>query len=131
MGPCRSARQELADVVDPVVRCGVHLDDIERAPLADGDARLAGVARLAVAEVRAVERLGDDPGHRRLARPSRADEQHRVGDPTGPHGIPERLDDRLLADDLAERLGAPATVEGLMGDGRGPRCSAGRVAGYD
>ena len=109
---------ELADVVDLVVRRRVELDDVERSALADGDAGLAGIARIAVLEVRAVERLGDDPGHRRLAGPARADEQDRVGDPVGPDRVAERLDDRFLADDLAERLGAPAAVEGLVRDGR-------------
>jgi hypothetical protein len=37
-----------------------------------------------------------------------------VGDAAGPDGITEGLDDRTLADDLGERLGAPATVESLM-----------------
>ena len=36
----------------------------------------------------------------------------------GPDGVAERLDDGLLADDLAERLGAPAAVDGLMRNGR-------------
>ncbi len=35
-------------------------------------------------------------------------------DLAGPDGVAERLDDRLLADDLAERLGAPAAIEGLV-----------------
>ena len=53
--------------------------------------------RLAVLEVRAVERLGEDPGERRLAGAARTDEQERVRDATGPDGVAERLDDRLLA----------------------------------
>ncbi len=110
-------REELADVVDPVVRCRIELDDVERATLPDGRAGLACVARFAVAEVRAVEGLGDDPSHRCLAGPPRADEEHGVGDPVGANRVAERLDDRFLADDLAERLGTPAAVEGLVWDG--------------
>ena len=76
--------------------------------------RRTDVARVAVLEVRAVERLGDDPGHRRLARPARPDEQQGVGDLARPDGVAERRDDGVLADDLAERLGAPAPVQGKV-----------------
>ena len=59
---------EVADLVDPVVRRGVHLDQVEDVPVGDRDAVLAHAARLAVvAEVRAVQRLGEDPRGRGLA----------------------------------------------------------------
>ena len=77
--------------------------------------RVAGVA---VAEVGAVDGLGQDPGERRLAGAARADEQDGVADPIGANGVAERLDDGFLADDLGERLGSPAAVEGLVRDGR-------------
>ncbi len=111
-GQC--ARQELAHVVDPVVRGGVHLDHIERPALADRDAGLAPITRFAVAEVRAVERLGDDPRQRRLARAAGPDEQEGMGDLVQSDRVPEGVDHGLLTDDLAERLGAPAAVEGLV-----------------
>jgi hypothetical protein len=72
-------RQELAHVVDAVVRGGVHLADVEGPALADGHAGRAFVAWLAVAQVRAVERLGQDAGHRRLAGAARTDEEVGVG----------------------------------------------------
>ena len=105
---------QVADRVDAAVRRGVDLDEVHRPALADRDARRAGVARVAVLEVRAVDGLGEDPGERRLARPARPDEEDRVRDPARPHGIPERLDDRLLADDLGERLRPPAAVDRLV-----------------
>ena len=71
---------------------------------------------VAVLEVRAVERLGQDPGERGLARAARPDEQDGVADPVGPDGVAEGLDDGLLADDLGEGLGAPAPVERLVRD---------------
>ena len=74
---------------------------------------------VAVAEVGAVDGLGEDPRQRRLAGPARPDEQDGVADPVGADGVAERLDDRFLADDLGEGLGAPASVEGLVRDGRG------------
>ena len=109
---------QLADLVDAAVGGGVDLEDVEGRPLADRDAGLADVARVAVLEVRAVDGLGEDPGQRRLAGPARTDEQDRVGDAVGPDGVAQRLDDRLLADDLAEGLGAPASVERLVRGGR-------------
>ena len=72
---------EVADRVDAAVRRGVDLDEVHRPALADRDARRAGVARVAVLEVRAVDGLGEDPGQRRLARPARPDEEDRVRDP--------------------------------------------------
>ena len=70
--------RQVADVVDLVVRRGVDLEDVERPALTDSGAGRASVARFAVLEVRAVERLGDDPGHRGLAGAARSDEQERV-----------------------------------------------------
>ena len=110
---------QASDVVDAAIAGGVDLDQVEGRPLADRDARGAGVAGVAVAQVRAVERLGQDPGERCLARPARPDEQDRVADPVGANRVAEGLDDRLLADDVGEGLGAPAPVERLMRDRRG------------
>ena len=105
---------ELPDVRDAAVARGVDLDEVHRPALADRDARLAPVARVAVLEVRAVDGLGEDPGERRLARPARADEEDRVGDPAGADGVPQRLDDGGLPDDLAEGLRPPPAVERLV-----------------
>ena len=55
-------RQELADVVDPVVRGRVELHHVEGPSLADRVAGGAGVARLTVRDVGAVDGLGDDAG---------------------------------------------------------------------
>ena len=44
---------------------------------------------------------------------------------SGRHGVAERGDHRLLADDLGERLGPPAAVEGLVGCRCGQRRSCG------
>ena len=109
------ARQELADVVDLVVGGGVDLDHVERPALADRDARLARVARLAVdagsVQLTALARMR---ASRRLAGAARPDEQEAVAHPVGADGVAERLDDRFLADHLAECLRAPAAIEGLV-----------------
>ena len=118
-GRRRRRGEQLAHVVDLVVRRRVQLDDVERAALADRDAGGAARRTARRPEVRAVERLGDDPGHRRLARPARADEQQRVGDlvRSGRRcGASRRPASWPTIS--AERLGAPAAVEGLVRTGR-------------
>ena len=69
------ALAQLADVVDRVVRRGVHLDHVQRARLRDRAARLAVPARLDRRPALAVEARREDLRHRGLARPARADEQ--------------------------------------------------------
>ena len=113
------ALPEIPDRVDAAVRCCVDLDEVHCPALADRDARRAGVARVAVLQVRAVDGLGEDPGERGLARPPRPDEQHRVRDAVGPHRVSERLDDRFLPNDLGERLRPPAAVDRLVRRGLG------------
>ena len=117
-GRIRQSLAQVADVVDAAVAGGIDLDQVEGRPLADRDAGRAGVAGVAVLQVGAVDGLGQDPGERGLAGPARPDEQDRVADALGSDGVAERLDDGFLADDLAEGLGAPATIERLMRDGR-------------
>ena len=117
----RQSLAELADGIDAAIARGVDLDEVERRPLPDRDARRAGVAGVAIAQVGAVEGLREDPGERRLARPARTHEEDGVCDTTCPDRVPERLDDRLLTDDLTEGLGTPAAVDGLMRDGCGHR----------
>src|SRR5258705_9774645 len=109
-GRVRESIAQVADLVDAAVRRRVDLEDVEGRALADGNARLAGVARIAVLEVRAVDGLGQDAGQRCLPGAARPDEQDGVRDAIGPNGIAEGLDDRLLPDDLAEGLGAPASI---------------------
>ena len=117
-GRVRQAFAEVADGIDAAVAGGVDLDQVERRALTDRDARRAAVAGVAVLEVRAVDGLGQDPGERRLARAARPDEEDGVADPVRADGVPERLDDRFLADDLPECLGTPAPVERLVRHGR-------------
>ena len=70
---------------------------------------LHGVGRRPVL---AVERLGQDLGHRRLAGSARAGEQVGVRDPVELDRVSQRADDVLLTDDLVEVLGAMGAVEG-------------------
>ena len=115
-GGVAQALAQLADIVDAAIGRGVDLDQVQGPALADGVARVTRVAGIGVgSEVLAVERLGEDPRERRLAGATRSSEQDRVRHLARGHGIAQRGDDRLLADDLGERLGAPSAVEGLVG----------------
>ena len=113
----RQSLTELAHGIDAAIARGVDLDQVQRRPFADRHARRTDIACVAVAQVGAVEGLCEDPGERRLAGPARTDEEDGVCDATRPDGVPQRLDDRLLTDDLTEGLGTPAAVDGLMRDG--------------
>ena len=104
---------QVADVVDGAIGGGVHLDHVDRG--AGGD-RHAGLAFAAGGDGRAaalaVERAGEDLRHRGLPRPPRADEQVGVVDLALLDRVAQGADHMLLADDLVERAGAVAAVEG-------------------
>ena len=69
---------DLADVVDPALARGVHLDHVERRPGRDRDAGVARAVGRDGRAVRAVERLGEDAGDRRLAGSARPGEEVRL-----------------------------------------------------
>ena len=123
-----NTRQQVAHVVDLVVRGGVHLHHVEGSTIADRDAGLARVVRFAVDQVRAIQGLGQDSGHRRLAGAAGPDEQEAMRDGIRPHGVAQGDDHGLLADDLAERLCAPTAVERLMRRARCHAAHGGRAA---
>ena len=90
----RGSGHEIAHRVDPVVRGGVELVDVERGASGDVDAGVAHPARLAVDRARAVQSLREDPRRRGLARSSRAGEQIGVGDALVPDGMAKGADRR-------------------------------------
>jgi hypothetical protein len=61
--------------------------------------------------VQAVDSLGQQTSHRRLARPSRASKQISVCDPPRSKSILERLCDVLLTDNILETLWSPLEVQ--------------------
>ena len=115
---CAARRSEadllakVTDVVDGAVACGIDLDQVEKASVADGDAVLALVAGLAVLRTQAVHGLGDEPRRRGLARPARTGQEVGVGDLTVSDRVSQRSGDRLLPDQLSEGLRAVAQIEG-------------------
>ena len=64
--------------------------------------------------VQAVDRLGDDPRGARLAGAARPDEEQPVRHAIEPDGVAQRLDDRVLAHDLAEGLRSQAAIDRLV-----------------
>ena len=112
---------QLADVVDGVVRRGVHLDHVERRGALNRHTRLADPARLDRRPVHAVHAGGEDLRHRRLAGPARAHEQVGVMHLSLLDRVAQRADDMLLPDDVREGAGTVTTVERGAGghEGRG------------
>jgi hypothetical protein len=102
---------DLADVVDAALRGRVHLDHVQRGAVRDRDARVADVVGGRRRALRAVERLGEDARHRRLARPARPREEVGLPHLPGRNRVLQRPDDPLLADDLVEVLLAVLPVE--------------------
>ena len=106
------ALADLADVVDPALRGGVHLDDVERGAVGDRDAGVADLVRRRRRPLRAVERLREDPRHRGLAGAARAGEEVRLPHLVGRERVAQCPHDPLLADHLVEVLGPVLPVEG-------------------
>ena len=94
-----------ADVVDAVVGRGVQLRHVEERARLDAEAGGAGVARVAVLRVFAVDRLGEDLRAGGLAGAARAGEQIRVAQPPLGDLTLERRGDMLLPDHVGEGLG--------------------------
>ena len=113
---------QLADVVDAAVGGGVHLDHVERRRGGDRPAAFAHAAgrdgrlgdHVLGVGPRAVERLGQDLGHARLAGAARPGEDVGVGDGSATHGVLQGLRDVVLAGDLGEGLRAVLAVEGEL-----------------
>ena len=68
---------------------------------------------------RAVDRLGQDAGRRGLAGAARPDEQVRVREAVVRHRAAQGGDDRLLAEEVREALGAEAAIERARRGSRG------------
>ena len=103
---------DLADVVDPALAGGVHLDDVQRDAVGDRHAGVAGLVRRRRRALLAVERLGEDSRQRRLPGPARAREEVCLPHLVVGDRVAKRPHDRLLADDLVEVLRPVFAVEG-------------------
>ena len=106
------ALADLAHVVDAALRGGVHLDHVEGAAARDRLGDRAPRVEVGVRAALGVQGLGEDPRHRRLARAARAGEEVRLPHLPVLDRVPQRADDRLLADHVAEVERAVGAVEG-------------------
>ena len=102
---------DLADVVDPALARGVHLDHVERRAACDRDARVAGLVRGRRRALLAVERLGEDACERGLPGAARAGEEVGLAHLVVLDRVAEGPDYGLLADDLVEVLRPVLPVE--------------------
>ena len=109
------ALAQLADVLDGVVRGGVHLEHVQRARTGDRHARLATPAGLGRGALDAVQAGGEDLRHRGLAGSAGADEQVGVVDLVPLDRVAERPGDRLLTHDLRERARPMPAIKRLSG----------------
>ena len=113
------ALTQVSGIVDAVVGGGVDLDDIEAAGSAGGQiaATRAPAARGVGGEVLAVQTARQNAGGGGLAAASRAGEEVGVGDAVAAQRRHERGGHVVLPDDVLERVGAVAAVQG---GGHGP-----------
>src|SRR6185369_9245000 len=108
-------RAERANVFDAAVRCAVDFEYVDVVAGGNALADFALIARVAVDGIRAVERLRQNPGHRRFADAASAGEQIRMRDAVRGDGIAKSLRDHLLPNDLAKGLGPkPAGQDGVV-----------------
>ena len=99
---------KLANFIDAAVARPVDLDHVHVAPLADGEANVALVARRRRRPLDAIQALRQNPGGRSLADPARATEQISVPHAVGRNRPGHRPRDVLLPDQLLEGLRAVA-----------------------
>ena len=105
------ALADLTHLVDPALRGRVHLDHVERRPVGDRSRDTGTGVEVGCRPALRVQGLREDARHRRLARPARPGEQVRLTHLVVLECVPERPDDRLLADDLREIEGPVLAVQ--------------------
>ena len=116
------AVDDLADIADAGVRCGVHLHHVDVAALHDGDAMFAdpaGFRRRPAVAVRpdAVHPLGDDPRCRRFTGPADAGHDKRLRDTIRLERVFQRAHHRVLPDQIGK--GFRPVFAGQYAIGRG------------
>ena len=100
---------EVADIIDRVVRRSIEFVNIERASLVERAARLALVAGLARLWVETVDRLGEDTRTGGLAHTARAAEEVGVSQLAALDGVLERRGYVSLTHNRCKRCGAILT----------------------
>ena len=118
---------DLAHVIDPGVRCRVHLDHVDMAAFGNRNAGLTHTARInrrPALPIRpnAVQRLGDQPRGRGFTDPPYPGHQKRMGQPVARDSVGKGAHHRFLSDQFGKGLRAIFARQhpiGLIGCGRG------------
>ncbi len=121
--PQRGILPQLAHLLDTIIAGTVDFDHVDILP---GGNCLADVARLTRAFSRplhTIEALREDPCDGRLPDPARSAEKIRLGDPVQTDGVPERVDDMVLADNVLKPLRPVSPCD----NGIGRRRNSGRL----
>ena len=120
-GAVPQALGQVADLLHLRVGGGVDLDHVEIARFPDLGADQAGVARFGhrapggAVGAEAVQGLGEDSRGRRLADAADAGEEIGLRDAAVAQCVAQGGDDRLLADQVGERLRPPLAGQRLVG----------------
>ena len=93
---------QVANILDPPIRGAIDFQHIDILPGSNARADVAFVARPVSLGARAIERHGENPGHRRLADTSSSGEEIRVRDPTTLDRVPQPAGDMFLPNHLVE-----------------------------
>ena len=105
---------DVTDVIDTVVGCGIHFDDIGDGTRQDTAADLTLTARIAVMRVLAVESPGKQLGTGCLTRTAGAAEQISVRGLSGAYLMTEDGGNMLLSGNIVKRRRPPFAVQRLM-----------------
>jgi hypothetical protein len=97
---------KLANLIDPVIGGSVDFNDIDIFADIHRDATLALTARLGRGLIHglAIQRLGQYARHSSFTDAAGARKKIRVGNSVGLNGVLERLGNRILSDNIIERL---------------------------
>ena len=118
---------QVADVINAVVRRGVHLDDVHDGAGVNALTNFTLAAGVGAGGVQAVDRLGKDLGAGRLAGAAGAGEQIRMADAPGRNLVLQGRDDGRLANHVRKALGTPFSIQGTVH--RLTSCKATKTAG--
>ena len=128
---CRHGRithrlNNLTDVINAGVACGIHFDDIDMAAFGNGHTRLAratGINRWSALPIHtnAVQRLGNQSRRRGFTDTANASHQKRMRQTIALDRIAKRLHHRILADKLGKGLGTVFAGQYAVGRAAGIR----------
>lgn len=102
---------EVADIVDAIVRCSVDLDDIEHRPIVEGDTIGTLVAWISIVDIDTIDSLCQYSSGRGFTRSARTREDIGMSDSVGREARAEDGRDGVLSDDRVPISGSVFGVE--------------------